>query len=758
MTTEGAASRRVEAPGDGERPDDHVDIDSALRAAWTSELDEMERDVLRLVVATGVTRVDALEAMVPDRAGVVADLGRLPLVEVDAVRIVADERWSNVVDTRPDRVGELTADLVQMLIAEPADERDLVEAGRLVLAVDDPDGLRSVIRVVLSRYPPRVGAHHVRTWGDADVLPLDDPHRDWLEGVGAALRGADPAHAVARLATARAAFAEIGDHVAEIDVGLALGVTARRADDFTTLAGLIARCHEAEAAGVAMATYIRLLGEALLHQMNGDPAAALDTLDRIPSDAFEGDWAAQVLMVRGTNLLLCGRHLEAIAQLEAATGVGDAWSHATALALLGTARWGHGDRYAAVEDLTEAERRSRQVGSAAASDLAAATRAAMLAAMHDPRADQALAAVAARAHLDDEGRRLIQVARAMSAANAGNVALTRTLAAPIDVPERLTLSAIWTVALRTAVDLDHDDGWAAMLEQHEALQPAVQAGAAAAAHLAGGERAATQFAPYLPVAWFEPGADHVELSLLGAASARRGDQLIEHSSWERTRVRELCLHLALVDDASRELAAAHLWPDLSSDAAARNLRVTLSHLLDVVDPDRPRGRGSDLIEDHSGVLRFEDVDRLRIDLRRATIAAREIMTADAGGDDRGLLAAARRLRREPLGRLLGGASVGEWVEPYLRHWTDLMAGAVATAAPVALKAGDPALAEELVQRGLQLDPWAERLHQMLVRARLAKDDLDGARRAWRVAVDHLDDLGVRPEAATLTLGRDLGLR
>jgi hypothetical protein len=79
------------------------------------------------------------------------------------------------------------------------------------------------------------------------------------------------------------------------------------------------------------------------------------------------------------------------------------------------------------------------------------------------------------------------------------------------------------------------------------------------------------------------------------------------------------------------------------------------------------------------------------------------------------------------------------------------------AGPVALASRLPGLAEDLGRRGLDEDPWGERLHQMVVRARLMRDDLDGARRALRSALRVLGDLGVRPEPATEALTRQLGI-
>lgn len=735
-------------------------LTDVLRDAWRDDLDDRERLVADAAITNGVVRHDRVTRLADalGHPGAHEGLARLPLVEVGPTHVTVDERWCEIADLDTASRRPVASTLANVLVDGPCDESDLRDAGELAIAAADAAALRRVVRAALSVHPPRVGAHALRSWRESGLLDRDDAHARWLAGVCDALHGARLDRALDGLRAARAGFAEHGDQEAEIDAGLALGIVARRSGDLATLAELVARSHELEANGATRAANTRLLGEALLHQMVGDPHAALAALDRIPSDAFDGDWAAQVLMMRGTNLLLCGRPDEAVAQLTAATGVGSAWSYSTALSLLATARWSVGDSDRALDDLRTAELHARRVGAVVAADLSAATRAAMLAAFGDPGAGAAIAAAATGDHLDDEGRRLLDVARALDAVQSGDLGLATRLIADVAPPERATLSTSWAVALQTALGTRGADRWAEVVDRHAALRPALEAGRGAARHLAGGAPATAGAAPYLPSTWCEAGTELVELELLGAATVRRARRPVEHRSWDRGRVRELCLHLALVDDTSRELTAGRLWPELAPDAAARNLRVTLSHLLDVLDPDRPRGTGSDLIDERQGVLRFAATERLRIDVRRAAEAAQAIVEAAAAGDDRALLAEARRLARESTGQFLAGASIGEWVEPYARLRADLMLRAVAAAAPAALRAGDADLAEELVRRGLELDPWAERLHQLLVRARLARDDLDGARRAWREAIAVLDELGVSPERTTLQLGAELGLR
>jgi len=248
----------------------------------------------------------------------------------------------------------------------------------------------------------------------------------------------------------------------------------------------------------------------------------------------------------------------------------------------------------------------------------------------------------------------------------------------------------------------------------------------------------------------------VEIHLLGGAAVLRDRHVVRERSWDRGRVRELCCYLALVEDSSRDLASERLWPDLSSAAAARNLRVTLTYLLDVLHPDRGRGEGSDLITEQDGAIRLARTDRLRIDVRELFTRSRAVLSAAKSGDDHTLLREARQLVRLPTGAILGGAG-GAWLEAYEQSRREQVLRAVSAASPVVLRAGDAELAEALARRGVAEDPWAERLHQMVARACLARDDLDAARRALRRALDVITELEVRPERATLDLARQVGI-
>jgi DNA-binding SARP family transcriptional activator len=721
-------------------------------------VDEPTRRLLVVLATLEVRRRGTAEA-IADALGDVGSIDTLrgvPDVEIGGERVTVGGRWLDV-EADAGAVASTLELAARAAAQESRDAGDLSEAGRYAAAGSSAEAMREVLRDALSTQPPKVSAHDLRSWRDVAVLQDDDPHAWWLDAAcRSLLEGPSPA-VFDRYEQAVAAFAARGDAAAELAVGMAAAVVARRLDDLGAIARFIGRANELVEAGHQPASASAQLGEALVHQMLGDPSAALAVLDGVAPDAFEGDWAAQVAMMRGTNLMLLDRVDDAVACLSGATGTGGGWSHSVALELLALARWLLDDRVGAVRDLEVAEELALQAGSVLDAGRMQAQRAAMLAADGDPAAAPLVSAALAEPRRDDETDRILAIAGVLIAVADDDPEGAAEAAARLDAPERAVRSTHWTVALQCALAPASAERWTEVVANHPALAPALRAGRDGAAHLAGGPLVDRRARPYLPTRWCEPVPPVVEIRLLGGASVRTDRQVVRAKAWERGRVRELCCYLALVADSSRDLAAERLWPDLSGDAAAKNLRVTLSYLLDVLDPDRARGVGSDLVSEVDGTLAFAHTERLRIDVRELLAHSRGVLAATTAGDERALVREARLLARVPRGALLGGAALGSWVEPYEQARRELVLRAVSAGGPVVLRIGDADLAEALARRGLDEDPWAERLHQLVVRACLARDDLDAARRALRQAFAVIAELDVRPERATLDLARQVGI-
>ncbi|HWE54621.1 MAG TPA: BTAD domain-containing putative transcriptional regulator [Acidimicrobiales bacterium] len=676
-----------------------------------------------------------------DTQKVLAALASVPLVEIDAQGCWPHPLWLDAT------VGLLTAEarrrvLIARLDADPSDAtvRDVAAAA---IRWRDGPALEHVVRTALAAEPVRIGVAELRAWFDTGLIG-DGPERAWLEGILSLRAGGATVHAMDRLEVARARFEAAGDGAAETAVLLQLGMVARGRDDLTSLARLLERASELAQGGQPAAAALVALGRAVRAQMGGDPAGALRAVQEVPVGALSGDWATQVLMVCGTNLALAGRTAEAVAVLEVANGTGTSSARAVASDLLSAARWSGGDRAAAIEAARTGLRLAEAGGSASGMTMARTALACMLASVGRLEEAESLLDRVAATVPSGEAAALAEVGRVLLAVASRDLEAARqrlgTLGPPVTRPTR---SSLWRAALEVGLMSDPTHEWAELAERSLPFRLAVGAGRAWAAALDAGQLLDGRWRPYVPDVWCQTTDNPIRLRVLGRSEIELWSGEAPSRAWARPRVRELALHLALCEDVSRETVAARLWPDLGTRAAGTNLRVTLSHLLDVLEPERSRGTGSHLVRQEHGQLGFDRRGALRVDLWDAVDNARVVIGA---GPDEGaaLVAAARRMVQAGSGAFLGGGPCGDWAEPYRRRFESDVIHAALRAGPVAVEAGDFGLAEALADSILDLDAWSEDGHRLLLSARLAAGDTDGARRALVRAEAAFEEIGVSP--------------
>lgn len=627
------------------------------------------------------------------------------------------------------------------------------EAGRMAIEVSDAEALRSVVRSALAAIPVSASVTDLRAWQKADLLPADLPEARWLDAL---LRSRDDDELMQfqRLEEVRHAFEARGDLDGETGVLLQLGNLARARGDLAALVDLLARAKVLAGRGDARARSLVALGEAIAAQLAGRPEDAVRAVDSVAAGSLPADWAAQALMIRGVNLLLAGRFEAAVANLEAATGEGSEGSLATAHDLLSTARWQAGDPHGALDDAALSVSYASRVGAPARLQLSQSWLACLLAATGQ---DQETGALLEQIHsggplLTTEGTALTAVAEALLRIDHPESA--RSLLQSTDVIDRPVRSSLWRHALLEAVS---PAGTPTMPgPQMPGFDRAIAAGAAGRRLLAGGPPAEPRHRPYLPARWCVASPASTTVSLFGIGTVRRDHRVVDHPAWQRARVRELCLYLAVVEQAPRAQVAATLWPDRDERSAGQNLRVTLSHLLDVLDPDRGPARGSRLLRETSGAIRFDPGSGLRVDVWDVQRHAEFVLTTPE--DQRAsVLAHARRLLALRTGPLLDATLIGDWSDPYRRRLDDLVLDAAGRAGELALYGPDLKLAVDLGRLALVIDPWSETGHRLVIEGLLAQGDLDGARRAQVEAISLLDDLGVAPGPAIVLLGYRLGL-
>ncbi len=245
----------------------------------------------------------------------------------------------------------------------------------------------------------------------------------------------------------------------------------------------------------------------------------------------------------------------------------------------------------------------------------------------------------------------------------------------------------------------------------------------------------------------EPSAP-LELGVLGPTTLRRAGRTVDHPHWRRERVRALLLVLLARGGGTREELAGALWPDLDTSGALRNLRVTLSYLLTVLEPERREGAPSFFVRTEGQTLRLTTQGWLDIDAWTIEEMFDRAAEAERLGEPSAALDLYRRALRLYRGPFLTDAGYEEWALPHRDRLTARFVAAAVRAGELTLAGGDPDEALQLAARALETEPWSEGAHRLSVAAHLAKGDRAAARRAMDTCLRQLDDLGVPPTEDT----------
>ncbi|MGZ4665779.1 MAG: AfsR/SARP family transcriptional regulator, partial [Frankiaceae bacterium] len=251
-----------------------------------------------------------------------------------------------------------------------------------------------------------------------------------------------------------------------------------------------------------------------------------------------------------------------------------------------------------------------------------------------------------------------------------------------------------------------------------------------------------------------PVPHQLALGMLGRMTLRRDGVPVENGEWRRERVRQLLAYLVLHPVTTRSAAAAALWPDLEDIAANRNLRVTLTYLGQLLDPQHI-GTDSCYFLATDGVLLRLAVTDIGLDVAGFEEALARARAADVAGaftEAADCLQAAVRMYR---GDLLAEFPDVEWAEAERGRLRALFVQAAVRAGEILLAKGDPAGAVALAGRALRAEPYAEAAYRLVIAAHLWSGDRAAALRAHRRCSRMLDELGIAPEPETRILERRL---
>ena len=227
------------------------------------------------------------------------------------------------------------------------------------------------------------------------------------------------------------------------------------------------------------------------------------------------------------------------------------------------------------------------------------------------------------------------------------------------------------------------------------------------------------------------------------------------SELRRERVRALLGLLVVRHSVQRAEAAAALWPDLGDDAALANLRVTLNHLLKLLEPGRDRNAPSFFVHQARDRLVLRSDPALEVDVWEFDAAVERAAQAERAGTPAAVIDALVPAVERWRGPLLADLEA-EWLDfERLRLTTAFVRSALRAGE---LLAADHELdrAEAMAERAIAVDPWNEAAYRLLVSVQIERGDRSGARRILEHLQALLAELGVAPEPATVALRERCG--
>ena len=337
-------------------------------------------------------------------------------------------------------------------------------------------------------------------------------------------------------------------------------------------------------------------------------------------------------------------------------------------------------------------------------------------------------------------------ARALLAARRGQP-LTRNLLTPPQVVTALPLP--WSIELACRAR-SHGDAWGFTLAEWlvDNIGPAARRELRRVANEGGElEAAATALLGALPV---EP-ATPLRVDVLGSLQVYTADDRTPRAELRRIRVRELLAVLVVEQRVSRDRMADLIWGDHHASAAARNLRVTLSYVRRLLEPDRPPGEASfHLRADTSHISLFRS-DHLVVDAWELERSVAEARAARVGSDVTATIEILERATSLWRGAPLVDLERFDDLAGHAGRLRHLQVGALLDLGELQLARGRAHEALANAERALGLDPYGEQAHRLAVAAALQLRDADGVRATTERTKAVLREIGAEPEPTTAIL-------
>lgn len=698
---------------------------------------------------------------------------------------------------------------------------DLRRAFSLLAEAGAWDEARSVIRDACLPGAAILPAAVILEW--LDRLPsslANAPEATLMAGVLRKL--SEPADAVRLLDEAALGFRAALDHDGELACIAHRAHIAWVTNDWTSLAGLAGRVLALEAEGCPEAEPAAYFVRAFLEASAGEPARALESLDRIPAGSSFSTWAV-THCYRAHVLLSAGDPEKALVAAERAVGLADPSFRPIARVYVAVALWLVGSIEEALSTIRVAVSEAEASGIESYVPFCASHAALMLASNGDalaardalalaqraahtvlsgpglgrdwPRTAEIMLALAegdeeratelqraeaeefgvatlaggnarvviaplyvmvpeARGHLDarDLGgvhARSRELCRVLVAAREGEIAPLRDMTWPPDHEINALLPSPWAAELAVAgIAAGRPEANALLESLGPTARPVVRRLAGSrAAQVAKAARKLLARMPHEPV-------HRVRVHVLGPAGLWRDGVPVADRDWERReRVRSLLLYLVSHEARSRREVSAALWPDLDESSSDHNLRVTLSYLLRVLEPERKPGDSSFFIGQERGLLRLQGEGWLEVDAWEFESVLDDAEAAELQGVPSRALERYRQAVELYRGDYLADAAYAEWALLERDRFRSRFVRAAVRAGELLLGQRAPDEALKLALRAVDAEPWSEHAHRLMAASYLDLGDRGAARRSLDRCDAMLAELDVQPDPETQALRR-----
>jgi DNA-binding SARP family transcriptional activator len=249
-------------------------------------------------------------------------------------------------------------------------------------------------------------------------------------------------------------------------------------------------------------------------------------------------------------------------------------------------------------------------------------------------------------------------------------------------------------------------------------------------------------------------AYRLNVRTLGAFGVWRGDVEIRDRDWRSVKARQL-LQLLLVDRGRmlpRDRIMDMLWPGLEAEAAANNLRVTLSRLTKAIEPTRPEGAPTYYVMQQGDTYGFNVEADHQYDAAEFSEAVDQGRAALQKGQRQEGIAQLRRAISLYGGTFLPDCLYEDWSVVERERLSLLFTEASLKLGNLLLEDGHPHEAIGLAWRVLEYDQAQEEAYQLLMRAYGGLGERSTALRIYTRCVQALEqELGVEPLPETEAL-------